>query len=108
MTGLRKISGNNKHSVVLSSDIKEASFVTQTLTSHHVCNRGGFFCLQISSHSRIMRARSGLPRGRYWSGNACARYGSGVGDVAFLAADLVGRKDRLWELIATRPGVRIS
>src|SRR5580704_14247181 len=56
MTGLRKISGNNKHSVVLSSDIKEASFVTQTLTSHHVCNRGGFFCLQISSHSRIMRA----------------------------------------------------
>jgi cyclopropane fatty-acyl-phospholipid synthase-like methyltransferase len=28
--------------------------------------------------------------------------GSGVGDVAFLAADLVGRKDRLWELIATR------
>src|SRR5580693_4234126 len=57
MTGLRKISGNNKHSVVLSSDIKEASFVTQTLTSHHVCNRGGFFCLQISSHSRIMRAR---------------------------------------------------
>src|SRR5580700_10069092 len=55
MTGLRKISGNNKHSVVLSSDIKEASFVTQTLTSHHVCNRGGFFCLQISSHSRIMR-----------------------------------------------------
>src|SRR5580704_13651712 len=58
MTGLRKISGNNKHSVVLSSDIKEASFVTQTLTSHHVCNRGGFFCLQISSHSRIMRART--------------------------------------------------
>jgi cyclopropane fatty-acyl-phospholipid synthase-like methyltransferase len=34
--------------------------------------------------------------------------GSGVGDVAFLAADLVGRKDRLWELIAIRPGVRIS
>jgi hypothetical protein len=28
---------------VLSSDIKEASFVAQTLTSHHVCNRGGFF-----------------------------------------------------------------
>src|SRR5580700_2148657 len=58
MTGLRKISGNNKHSVVLSSDIKEASFVTQTLTSHHVCNRGGFFCLQISSHSRIMRVKT--------------------------------------------------
>jgi predicted Zn-dependent protease with MMP-like domain len=31
---------------VLSSDIKEASFVAQTLTSHHVCNRGGFFCLR--------------------------------------------------------------
>jgi cyclopropane fatty-acyl-phospholipid synthase-like methyltransferase len=28
--------------------------------------------------------------------------GSGVGDVAFLAADRVDRKDRLWELIATR------
>src|SRR5580700_5159669 len=55
MTGLRKIPGNNKHSVVLSFDIKEASFVAQTLTSHHVCNRGGFFCPQISSHSRIMR-----------------------------------------------------
>jgi hypothetical protein len=43
---------------VLSSDIKEAFFVTQTLTSHHVCNRGGFFCLQISSHSRIMRVKA--------------------------------------------------
>jgi len=41
---------------VLSSDIKEAFFVAQTLSSQHVCNRGGFFCLPISSHSRIMRA----------------------------------------------------
>src|SRR6266568_288747 len=55
--GLRKIPGNNKHCVVLSSDIREASFVAQTLSSQHVCNRGGFFCLQISSDSRIMRAK---------------------------------------------------
>src|SRR5580700_9239457 len=68
MTGLRKISGNNKHSVVLSSDIKEASFVTQTLTSHHVCNRGGFFCLQISSHSRIMRVREWCSEVGVWQG----------------------------------------
>src|SRR5580692_6561596 len=57
MIGLRKIPGNNRHCVVLSSDIKEAFFVAQTLSSQHVCNRGGFFCLQISSPSRIMRAR---------------------------------------------------
>src|SRR6202023_4271838 len=56
-TGLRKIPGNNKHCVVLSSDIKEASFVAANRSSQHVCNRGGFFCLQISSTSRIMRAR---------------------------------------------------
>jgi len=55
---LRKIPGNNKHCVVLSSDNKEASFVAQTLSSQHVCNRGGFFCFQISSDSRIMRART--------------------------------------------------
>ena len=53
---LAKIPGNNKHQVVLLSDIKEAFFVAQTLSSQHVCNRGGFFCLQISSPSRIMRA----------------------------------------------------
>jgi hypothetical protein len=41
---------------VLSSDIKEASFVAANRSSQHVCNRGGFFCLQISSPSRIMRA----------------------------------------------------
>src|SRR5713101_1752206 len=34
----------------------EASFVAANRSSQHVCNRGGFFCLQISSHSRIMRA----------------------------------------------------
>jgi spore coat protein A, manganese oxidase len=50
---LRKIPGNNKHCVVLSSDIKEASFVAQTLFSQHVCNRGGFFCLQIQELSEL-------------------------------------------------------
>src|ERR1700735_5793871 len=59
--GLRKIPGNNRHCVVLSSDIKEAFFVAQTLSSQHVCNRGGFFCLQIPSPSRIMRAKAVIP-----------------------------------------------
>src|SRR6202789_4603534 len=36
--------------------LKEASFVAANRSSQHVCNRGGFFCLQISSPSRIMRA----------------------------------------------------
>src|ERR1700734_1032375 len=54
-TTCEKFLGTTNTCVVLSSDLKEASFVAANRSSQHVCNRGGFFCLQISSPSRIMR-----------------------------------------------------
>src|SRR5436190_23720677 len=43
---LAKNSWEQQTLVVLSSEIKEAFFVAQTLSNQHVCNRGGFFCLR--------------------------------------------------------------
>jgi site-specific recombinase XerD len=53
---------------VLSSDIKEASFVAQTLISHHVCNRGGFFCLKNHELFRLttVAKRAKLDPEKFW------------------------------------------
>src|SRR5262249_16719396 len=53
-TGLRKIPGNNKHSVVLSSDTKKPPEVLQTSTRQRVCSTGGFSCLKNHELFRLM------------------------------------------------------
>jgi hypothetical protein len=45
-TGLGKISGNNKHCVVVLSDTQKPPGVPQTLSRQHVCSTGGFSCLR--------------------------------------------------------------
>src|ERR1700677_4240541 len=58
--GCDRLAKNSREQQTLCCAIfrhSEASFVAANRSRQHVCNRGGFFCLQISSPSRIMRAR---------------------------------------------------
>src|SRR5713101_453697 len=62
-TGLRKISGNSKHSVVVCSDKRKPPCVLQTLCSQHVYSTGGFSCLQKRELSGLERFMKKLPSG---------------------------------------------
>jgi hypothetical protein len=86
---------------VLSSDIKEASFVAQTLSCQHVCNRGGFFCLQISSHSRIMRAKA---KDRARSPSIYLRSGAAASGSNLLDTDFLARLSKCQIIMALTRG----